>query len=376
MGRLMFHKVTKVFGQKGLKDVVAVDEFSLEVDRGELMVLLGPSGCGKTTLLRVVSGLEEITSGDILLNEQSVKAIPPNQRPFSLVFQNYALYPHMTAEQNLTYGPRVRKIEKNEIERRLKETMELLRLTSAELKRKPDELSGGQRQRVALGRAIMRRPEVFLLDEPLSNLDQKLRMHLRMEIRNIQRSLKATMLLVTHDQTEAAALGDRIALMNRGRIEQVGKPLDLYRLPANMFVAEFMAYPPMNLILGSLTSRSDEVFFQESGSGPISFRLAGLQTTLFKGRLRDEIIVGVRPESVSVRGYCKAPTHQNHGWARALNVETCGMVAYLHMDTGLHRVIGTVDSDACIDIGDSVEILIDLSKAVFFDPLSGERVHP
>jgi multiple sugar transport system ATP-binding protein len=223
----------------------------------------------------------------------------------------------------------------------------------------------------------MRRPEVFLLDEPLSNLDQKLRMHLREEIRNIQRSLKATMLLVTHDQTEAASLGDRIALMNEGRIEQVGRPMDLYGLPDNTFVAEFMAYPQMNLIRGFLTSRKDEIFFQERGSGSISFRLSGLQTNLFGDRFRDGIIAGVRPESVSVIRFCKDPTHHdNHGWAQALNVVPCGSFSYLHMDTGSHKLIGTVDSHACIGTGKRVKIFIDLSKAVFFDPLSGKRIHP
>lgn len=376
MSRLVFHKVTKVFSQKKQNDVVAVDKFSLEVKSGELMVLLGPSGCGKTSLLRMVAGLEEITMGDILLNGQSVKTIPPHQRPFSLVFQNYALYPHMTAEQNLTYGLRVRKVDKKKIKRRLQETMELLRLNRSELRRKPAELSGGQRQRIALGRAIMRRPEVFLLDEPMSNLDQKLRLHLRTEMRNIQRSLKATMLLVTHDQSEAAVLGDRITLINKGRIEQIGKPQDLYSRPANMFVAEFMAYPPINLIRGSLTIRGNDLCFEEIGSGSISFKPAGLATALSGSRLPDEIVVGLRPELVSVKKDRQTPDSHRHGCARVLNVEACGLFSCLHMDTGSHRISGMIDSQAIIKTGERLDILIDLSQAVFFDPRSGDKIYP
>jgi len=376
MSRLVFHKVTKVFSQKKQNDVVAVDKLSLEVKSGELMVLLGPSGCGKTSLLRMVAGLEEITSGDILLNGQSVKTIPPHQRPFSMVFQNYALYPHMTAEQNLTYGLRVRKVDKKKIKRRLLETMELVRLDRSELKRKPSELSGGQRQRIALGRAIMRRPEVFLLDEPMSNLDQKLRLHLRTEMRNLQRCLKATMLLVTHDQSEATALGDRITLINKGKIEQIGRPHELYSRPANMFVAEFMAYPPLNLIRGSLTSRGDDLYFQEIGSGSISFKSAGLTTVFSGGRLPDEVVVGLRPEAVAVNKYCKISDLQNHGCAIAINMEVCGMFAYLHMDTGSHQIRGTIDSKAIIKSGERIDIIIDNSQAIFFDPRSGDRIYP
>jgi len=376
MSILVFHKVTKIFSQKKQKDVVAVDKFNLEVKPGELMVLLGPSGCGKTSLLRMVAGLEEITRGDILLNGQSVKTIPPHKRPFSLVFQNYALYSHMTAEQNLTYGLRVRKVEKEEIKKRLQETTELMRLTRSELRRKPAELSGGQRQRIALGRAIMRRPEVFLLDEPMSNLDQKLRLHLRTEMRNMQRCLEATMLLVTHDQSEAAALGDRITLINKGKIEQTGRPQDLYSRPANMFVAEFMVHPPINLIPGSLTSRGDELYFQEIGSGSISFKPEGLSTALSKGSLPHEVVVGLRPELVSVKKYCQASNSHSHGCARALNKEACGLFAYLHMDTGSHRISGMIDPQTIIKTGEPMDIFFDLSQAVFFDPRSGDRIYP
>lgn len=376
MSGLVFQKVTKVFRQKRQKDVLAVSQFSLEVRPGELMVLLGPSGCGKTSLLRMVAGLEEITRGDILLNGKSIKAMPPHKRPFALVFQNYALYPHMTAEQNLTYGLQVRKIDKQEIKRRLQETMELMRLTPSELKRNPAELSGGQRQRIALGRAIMRRPQIFLLDEPMSNLDQKLRLHLRTELHNIQRSLGATMLLVTHDQSEAATLGDRITLMNKGRIQQLGKPQDLHRRPANMFVAEFMAYPPTNLIHGTLTGRGDGLCFQETGSGSISFKSPELPTVIAGGRRLEKVVVGLRPESVSVKKYGQTADGHCHGCARALNVEACGLFAYLHMDTGSHMISVLIDPRANIETGERMDIVFDLNQAVFFDPGSGDRIYP
>ena len=296
MSELIFNNVSKIFDG----NVTALDGFNLKVSEGELMVLLGPSGCGKTTLLRIAAGLEMPTTGDILLGGRSLREVPPPRRPFALVFQNYALYPHFTAEENLTYGLRVQKTAWADIDKRLKETTELLRLDRKELRRKPSELSGGQRQRVALGKAIMRKPEVFLLDEPLSNLDQKLRIHLRYELKRIQRALNATMLLVTHDQNEALAVGDCIAILNQGKVEQTGRPEELYQCPANMFIAEFMANPPMNLVPGVLEYQGSTPYFREAKDGSMFFRLPPGLVRPRHGFL--EVVLGIRPEAIKVVG--------------------------------------------------------------------------
>lgn len=371
MGELVFKGVSKVFGHGAARRVTALANIDLTVKKGELMALLGPSGCGKTTLLRLASGLEKPTQGDILFNGQSIQNIPAPQRPFALVFQNYALYPHMTAEENLTYGLRVRKTGQKEIQKRLRETVELISMTREELLRKPAELSGGQRQRVALGKAIMRKPEVFLLDEPLSNLDQQLRIRLRSELRNIQRALKATMLLVTHDQMEAAAVADRVALINQGCIEQVGAPLELYKRPINIFAAEFMANPPMNLVRGSLVRRRNGFSFQETGDGAIRFEIKEVPCKLSHHN-KKEVVLGIRPEFVDVVD-C-SDSKSCHGRAKVVRLEPCGPIAYLHMDTGSHRIGSLVDPGWETAVHEQVAVYLNLDKAMFFDPASGALI--
>lgn len=367
MDTLTFHDITKTFDQKGRDPMVAVDRFNLCVNQGELVVLLGPSGCGKTTLLRMVAGLETMTQGDICLNGQSITALPPHQRPFAMVFQNYALYPHMTAEENLRYALRVRKTDKKEIDRRLKETMELLRLDRGELARKPAELSGGQRQRVALGRAIMQQPQVFLLDEPFSNLDQNLRMHLRIQIRRIQKALDLTVLMVTHDQGEAVAMADRIVLMNKGKIEQVGPPRTLYKQPGNLFAARFMACPPMNIITGRVVVREDGWWFHEKGDSGLECRLEQSQWRLPQDR---DIVLGIRPEFVSVRALADG---DHHGTAVCVAEEISGLTVYLHMDTGGHGITGVAEHTSA-GIGDRVAFRLDTTRLLFFDPGTGDRL--
>lgn len=229
--------------------VDAVREVDLEIADGEFMVLVGPSGCGKTTTLRMIAGLEEVTSGELRIGNRVMNNVPPGERNVSMVFQNYALYPHMTVFKNLSFGLRVRKTPKDVIRQKVEEAADKLGISDL-LTRKPGELSGGQRQRVALGRAMVREPDVFLLDEPLSNLDAKMRISLRRELALLQRELKATMIYVTHDQAEAWTLGDRICVMDEGRIQQVGRPMDVYERPSNAFVAGFLGNPPMNLLEG------------------------------------------------------------------------------------------------------------------------------
>ena len=242
MSTVTFQGVSKKYGE-----VLAVENLSLEIKDGEFMVLVGPSGCGKTTSLRMIAGLEEITDGTLLIGDKVVNDIAPKDRDIAMVFQSYALYPHMTVRDNLAFGLKLRKIEKGEIERRVNEAAAILDLTKL-LSRKPKELSGGQRQRVALGRAIVREPAVFLMDEPLSNLDAQLRVQTRAEILRLHARLKTTVVYVTHDQVEAMTMGTRIAVMSDGKLQQVGTPQELYDLPVNRFVAGFIGSPAMNLL--------------------------------------------------------------------------------------------------------------------------------
>ncbi|HEY5434817.1 MAG TPA: ATP-binding cassette domain-containing protein, partial [Candidatus Limnocylindrales bacterium] len=238
MARVAFDHVTKVFAA----DSVAVDDLSLEVDDGEFMILVGPSGCGKTTALRMIAGLEKATAGRIRIGDAVVNQVPPRDRDIAMVFQNYALYPHMTVYDNLAFGLRERKTPKAEVQRRVREVSEMLSLAEL-LKRRPAQLSGGQRQRVAMGRALVREPKVFLLDEPLSNLDAKLRVQMRAELKRLHGQLGITTIYVTHDQVEAMTLGDRIAVMSAGRLQQLGAPQDVYDHPVNLFVAGFIGSP-------------------------------------------------------------------------------------------------------------------------------------
>src|SRR3954470_792718 len=268
-------------------NIRAVDKVSLEVRDGEFLVLVGPSGCGKTTLLRMIAGLEDISGGAISIGDHVVNDVPPADRDIAMVFQNYALYPHMTVRRNMAFGLELRKVPKDEIDRRVGGAAETLGL-AALLERKPKELSGGQRQRVALGRAIVRQPRGFLFDEPLSNLDAKLRVQMRAELKRLHRSLRTTTVYVTHDQEEAMTLGDRVVVMKDGVTQQLGKPLDVYERPANRFVAGFMGSPPMNLIPGRIVGEC--------------FEGAGLRLKLpYPAPPAADAVLGLRPEHLTER---------------------------------------------------------------------------
>jgi multiple sugar transport system ATP-binding protein len=251
MAKIVLDGVTKVFGS----EVVAVNDVSLEIRDGEFMVLVGPSGCGKSTILRILAGLEEVTAGEVIIDDRQVTDLPPKDRDVAMVFQNYALYPHMTVEQNLGFGLRLRKMPRDEIRERVRRAARILGLEPL-LDRKPAALSGGQRQRVAMGRAMVREPVAFLMDEPLSNLDAKLRVQMRAELVRLHERLKTTTVYVTHDQVEAMTLGHRVAVLREGVLQQVDTPQNLYRHPANLFVAAFIGSPPMNLVEATLTERS------------------------------------------------------------------------------------------------------------------------
>jgi len=293
MAEISFDQVTKVYPD-GTEAVSAVD---LEIADGALMVLVGPSGCGKTTLLRMVAGLEEITEGEIRIGDRVINDVEPKNRDLAMVFQNYALYPHMTCYDNIAFGLKLRRMPKREIDRRVRETAHALGLEE-QLKKKPRSLSGGQRQRVAMGRAIVREPEAFLMDEPLSNLDAKLRVEMRTEISRIQQDLETTMIYVTHDQTEAMTMGDKVAVMRRGLLQQVAEPQELYDNPANLFVAGFIGSPAMNMVQATLVS--------ENGTSRVEFgglRLDLQDATLderpaLRGYVGRKLAIGIRPEDI------------------------------------------------------------------------------
>ena len=278
MAEVRFEHVTKVFPG----GTVAVDDLTLTAEDGEFLILVGPSGCGKTTALRMVAGLERISAGEIRIGDRVVNDVPPKDRDIAMVFQNYALYPHMTVERNLAFGLRQRKTPRDELTRRVTEVSEMLGLADL-LKRRPGQLSGGQRQRVAMGRALVREPEAFLLDEPLSNLDAKLRVQMRAELKRLHQRLGVTTVYVTHDQVEAMTLGDRIAVLSEGRLQQLGPPQEVYDRPANVFVAGFIGSPPMNLLRARATGG----------------RVTAGELTLDVGGARDgDLVIGLRPESL------------------------------------------------------------------------------
>ena len=337
MATVVFDKVCKVYTRG---ETPAVDSFSLEVADGEFLVLVGPSGCGKSTTLRMVAGLELPTSGSIILGGRDVTTLPPKDRDIAMVFQNYALYPHMTVRENLSFALKLRHVPKDEIARRTEAAAETLGL-SPYMERLPKALSGGQRQRVALGRAIVRNPSVFLFDEPLSNLDAKMRVEMRAEIVRLHRRLGATMIYVTHDQTEAMTMGTRIVVMNGGRIQQAAPPMEVYCRPANTFVASFIGTPPMNLFPPPM---------------------------LDLGRT-----VGVRPENIRIVAANDGAPPAGGLAATVDLVEPLGSETLLHCLTDDRkvkvtvRVVGGDESVLSIRPGDRVTLLPDMSKAITFD---------
>ncbi|MEO0156114.1 MAG: sn-glycerol-3-phosphate ABC transporter ATP-binding protein UgpC [candidate division WOR-3 bacterium] len=283
MAELRLENVSKIYD----KNIIAVRDINFKVNDKEFVVLLGPSGCGKTTILRLIAGLEEVSEGKIFIDNICVNGISPDKRDIAMVFQNYALYPHMTVFENMAFGLRVRKIPKSEIEQRVLKAADTLGLKEF-LNRKPRQLSGGQRQRVALGRAIVRNPKLFLFDEPLSNLDAKLRVQMRGELSRLHKTLNATIIYVTHDQIEAMTLGEKVVVMNNGKIQQISDPITLYKKPANKFVAGFIGTPPMNFISGVIKKDLNEIKFINSD---ITIKL-GSEFEKFANR---DVVIGIRP---------------------------------------------------------------------------------
>jgi len=359
MAKVLLEKVTKVFDG----GVVAVDDLSVEVEDKEFMVIVGPSGCGKTTILRMIAGLENPTAGTIAIGGRVVNDVPPRDRDVAMVFQNYALYPHMTVYQNMAFSLKVRKRPRVEIRAAVEETAKMLGIEGL-LNRKPKALSGGQRQRVALGRAIVRNPKVFLFDEPLSNLDAKLRVTTRGELKALHQRLRTTCIYVTHDQTEAMTLGDRICVMDRGVVQQIAPPMDVYDRPANRFVAGFLGAPPMNFLEGGIEMRDGKAYFVAGGS---CILLPDDTVDRVRPYNAGAVVLGVRPENVSLEPLAGREENVLGGKVRVVEPLGDRMDVILETAAGVGLII-SVDPHAAIKTGDAVQVHIDTGKVHIFEP--------
>ncbi len=366
MARVYLEKVNKVF-DGGVK---AVHDLTLEIRDREFMVLVGPSGCGKSTTLRMIAGLEEISSGTIQIGDRIVNNVPPKDRDIAMVFQNYALYPHMTAYENMAFGLKLRKLPKDEIDQRVREAAAILDIEQY-LERRPKALSGGQRQRVALGRAIVRKPAVFLFDEPLSNLDAKMRVQMRTEIAKLHRRLNTTMIYVTHDQIEAMTMGDRICVMEGGREQQTDRPLELYDNPSNAFVAGFIGTPPTNFFRGTIVQSGDDLAFVHH---TLQLPLTGACKTALLPMAGKEVLFGVRPENLGSEA-AEHDAEAVHLTARVELLEPMGATTYAYMNTGDPELcIGLCNPYRQLRAGEEATFALSLKKTHFFDATTGKRI--
>ncbi len=346
-------------------DSYSVTDFNLEIEKGEFIVFVGPSGCGKSTTLRMLAGLEEISEGDLSIDGVRVNDVHPKDRDIAMVFQNYALYPHMSVADNISFGLKIAKMPKDEIEKKVNWAAEVLGLKEY-LKRKPKDLSGGQRQRVALGRAIVRNPKVFLMDEPLSNLDAKLRVSMRNEITKLHRDLEATTVYVTHDQVEAMTMADRIVVLKDGLIQQVGSPMELYNKPANLFVAGFIGAPQMNFF--DVTLEGSEVTFEDGTKIEVP---EGIVKQL-EGK--NAFTLGIRPEHVSIDKVALDSFPHQVMSKEIINLERMGNENHVFMKVGKSDVILKVPSRMTEGLGDELSFMIDINKCHFFDTETQNRL--
>ena len=375
MAKVTVKGVSKIYpGEKG-RDVVAVDNVNLDIQDREFVVLVGPSGCGKSTTLRMIAGLEEISRGEIYIDDRLVNNVPPKDRDIAMVFQNYALYPHMSVYDNLAFGLKLRKYPKTEIRKRVGDAAGILGIEEL-LDRKPKALSGGQRQRVAVGRAIVRQPKVFLFDEPLSNLDAKMRVQMRAEITKLHQRLQATMIYVTHDQIEAMTMGDRIVVMHKGVVQQTDTPLTLYNEPSNVFVAGFLGSPPMNFVTGNLELEGDSLVFVEIKGGTIRVRLSAKERPRAKELVGKQALLGIRPEDIELAQFSSPEGVKGTFPAIVDMVEPMGPETNLYLQTGAQTVV--CRSQRPLDhreVGHRLEFEMNLAKAHLFDPGSGNRLN-
>jgi multiple sugar transport system ATP-binding protein len=361
MAKVSLRNITKRFD-----GIEAVKNVNLDINDKEFLVLVGPSGCGKSTTLRMIAGLEEISEGTIEIGDTVVNNIPPKDRDIAMVFQNYALYPHMNVYDNMAFSLKLRKFPRNEIDRRVKEAAEILSI-EALLSRKPKQLSGGQRQRVALGRAIVREPKVFLMDEPLSNLDAKLRVQMRTELSKLHERLKTTVIYVTHDQTEAMTMGNRIVVLKDGYIQQVDDPLTLYNEPNNVFVAGFIGSPAMNFLDVKLVKEG--LNFYLDGYGEFKIKVPEDRNSLVKDYLDKKVVFGIRPEDLVDASINRdfEITEDNSFIANVEVVEPMGSEIYLYLGFGQHSMIARVEAESIAKVGDEIRLGIDSRKMHIFD---------
>ncbi len=358
MAIVKLRDLTKRFG-----DVSAVESVNLTIDDGEFIVFVGPSGCGKSTTLRMVAGLEDSTSGSVHIGDRDVTRLQPKDRNVAMVFQNYALYAHKNVYDNLGFGLRVRGVPRQEINTRVMQAAEILGLEEL-LQRKPKQLSGGQKQRVALGRALVRDPDLFLLDEPLSNLDAKMRVRMREEIAKLHKATGSSMIYVTHDQIEAMTLGDRIAVMNKGRVQQVGPPLELYDRPANLFVSSFIGSPEINLFDGALVGSANTAAFESAGfSVPVRAEIGA------NGERGQTVKAGIRPEHLKIGTEAESNLSANIDL-----IEQMGAQTLLLCHIGSMRLHALVDRNDKVRIGDDIPLRVDRENVHVFDPESGKSL--
>ena len=366
MAKVFLKNVRKIFPG----GVQAVSNANLEIEDKEFMVFVGPSGCGKSTTLRMIAGLEEITEGEIYIGDRLVNDIPPKNRDIAMVFQNYALYPHMNVYNNMAFGLRLRKFPRAEIDRRVRAAAEILGMSDL-LDRKPRALSGGQRQRVAVGRAIVRKPKVFLFDEPLSNLDAKMRVQMRAEISKLHARLQATMIYVTHDQTEAMTMGDRIVVMKDGFLLQIADPLSLYEKPASKFVAGFIGTPPMNFMEGRLVKKAEGLYFNE---GRFEVKVVEDMVVKLSPYIGKEIVFGIRPEDIHDKLFVGEAAPENTITATVEVVEPMGAESFLYLTTGNHSFIARVEAHSQASVNEDLELVFNMGKVHFFDKETEEDI--
>ncbi len=366
MAQVSLRNVKKVYNQS----LTAVDNINLGIENKEFVVLVGPSGCGKSTTLRMIAGLEHPTEGDIYIGDKLVNNVPAKDRNIAMVFQNYALYPHMKVYDNMAFALKLRGYSHSEIDKRVKEAAKILGINHL-LDRRPRELSGGERQRVAVGRAIVRKPLVFLFDEPLSNLDAKMRVQMRTEIHKLHQKIQNTMIYVTHDQTEAMTLGDRIAVMKNGKILQFDTPLNVYDKPANKFVAGFIGSPPMNFINGKIITKNGSLYFHE---GEFSLKVVDKMQEALRKYINKKIILGVRAENIYDKLFASNATPGNTIRTTCDVVETMGSHNYLYLIAGKHTFIASVEGYNKPVHGESLEVVFDMERVHFFDPSTEDTI--
>ncbi len=363
MATVKLENITKIYPG----DVKAVDNINIDINDQEFVVLVGPSGCGKSTTLRMIAGLEEISEGTLTLDGKVVNDVPPKDRDIAMVFQNYALYPHMTVYNNMAFGLKIRKYPKDKIDQLVKEAAEILGIEDL-LDRKPKALSGGQRQRVAVGRAIVRKPKVFLFDEPLSNLDAKLRVQMRAEISSLHNKLKATMVYVTHDQVEAMTMADKIVVMKDGYIKQIGSPLTLYNQPENLFVAGFIGSPPMNFMNVTIKNESGKLIADE---GSFKIEVPETNKKVLESMEGKQIIMGVRPEDLDIND---KGSRDDSITAKIKVIEQLGEEIQLHLSTNDSSIIAKVPPVLSFNIDQEVFFTAKPEKVYFFDKETEERI--